>query len=121
MMKKMIENGLNGILPYISKVTNDVKTTQDQVNVLAGVLQVKDSMIEVLQKQLQERETTWRKALQDKQDIVNRQMEVMHDLEQNLVMFYNLIYKLKEAQTMDDVQEVLSGYNIDLTTMPYVQ
>lgn len=121
MMKKAFEGGLSGIIPFITKATSDVKNTQDQVNILAGVLQVKDSMISVLQKQLQERETTWRKTLQDKQELINRQMEVMHDLEQNLVMFYNLLYKLKEAQTKEDIQDVLSEYNIDLTTMPYVQ
>jgi hypothetical protein len=122
-LNNMSAIGWNGLDKQIAagalkEVVDEICGMEGQVKMVSEILKTKDSIIEVLQHQLQEREEMWKRFLAEKEEITSKQVEVISSLEQTCIMFYKILYRLKEeAETPEEIKAIMNEFTIDFTTV----
>jgi len=109
------------VFSSLSGVKEDMKDIENKLNVLNEDIQVKNKIIEVFQTQLYKRENMWKNIVNEKQDMMEKQAEIINNLEGTALMFYNVLYKMKDVESVEEVEDILDSYSIDFQDMPFVQ
>jgi len=94
----------------VEKINEDIKSIDSHLNILRSSLAIKERIIDMLQKELENKNKT-----------IESQMKFIDDLEMQLSMFYRVLVGLKDAKNRKQVAKILAQYSINLDLIPSLQ